>query len=231
MHRVSARALCAAFIGLAGVIGVLGPAMADAAGQTTQPTSGATTGQAHPGAAIPLPATARDARVLRGDFVQKKYLAELDQPLISRGHYVVARGRGLLWAVDRPIKSQLVITPDALTERSGDQQTLHISVDQQPALGAVASILLAVFRGNTEQLERYFKVTDRQSSASGWSATLVPRSDAVGQFITRLDIQGDSAVRQIHIKQPGGDHSDIALSPTAAGSDSLTADEKAAFSR
>lgn len=170
-----------------------------------------------------------DAHVLRGTFVQHKHLAQLEQPLVSRGHYVVARHRGLLWQVEKPVKSKLVITPKALTETSNGQQTTRISASQQPALGAVASILLAVFQGNTEQLSRYF-VIHRPNDDDNNKLTLTPKTDAVGRFIKRLTISGPDTIRHIHMDQPGGDYSVIALDPSHDTSDTLTADERHAFS-
>lgn len=169
--------------------------------------------------------------VLRGRFVQHKHLAELDQPLVSRGHYVVDRDRGLLWQVEKPVKSTLVITPKALTESSQGQQTAHISAEQQPALGAVASILLAVFQGNTDQLSQYFDIQRPNPDAKAATLVLTPKTDAVKQFITRLKLTGDNhSVRRIRIGQPGGDYSVIDLQPATDNTQALTPAERRAFS-
>ncbi|WP_109994773.1 outer membrane lipoprotein carrier protein LolA [Salinisphaera sp. LB1] len=180
-----------------------------------------------------MPALGQEAsgHVLRGRFVQHKHLAELDRALVSRGHYVVARNRGLLWQVDKPVHSTLVITPQSLTESSQGQQTAHISAQQQPALGAVASILLAVFQGNTDQLSRYFKIQRPDQDSSGKTLTLTPRTDAVKHFITRLKISGGDSVRRIRIDQPGGDYSIIDLHPAQHTAKALTPAERRAFAR
>lgn len=178
-----------------------------------------------------LPALGSQAanHVLRGTFVQHKHLAELDQALVSRGHYVVARDRGLLWQVEKPVHSTLVITPKALTETSQGEQTAHISAEQQPALGAVASILLAVFRGNTDQLSQYFNIQRPADDAADAALTLTPKTDAVKHFITKLKLSGGDTVRRIRIDQPGGDYSIIDLQPANDTSRALTADERRAF--
>lgn len=178
----------------------------------------------------PALGTEADAQVLRGTFVQHKHLAQLEHALVSSGHYVVARGRGLLWQVEKPVHSTLVITPKALTERSNGQQTAHISARQQPALGAVASILLAVFQGNTGQLSRYFDIHRASDDAAEDKLTLTPRTDAVRRFIKRLTIRGGDTIRHIRIDQPGGDYNVIDLEPSHDSSNTLTADERRAFS-
>lgn len=192
------------------------------------------------GLAPALAATARNdlpalgseapAHVLRGRFVQHKHLADLKQPLVSRGHYVVARDHGLLWQVEKPVDSTLVITPDALTERSQGRQTSRISAEQQPALGAVASVLLAVFQGNTKQLSRYFDIQRSGDDDTEIALTLTPKTDAVKNFISRLELSGDRSVRHIRIDQPGGDYSVIDLTPSDDTSKALTDRERRAFS-
>lgn len=168
--------------------------------------------------------------ILRGTFVQHKHLAELDQALVSSGRYVVVRDRGLLWQVEKPVHSTLVITPQALTESSHGQQTAHISASQQPALGAVAAILLAVFHGNRHQLSRYFDIQRPDAGSSRTALTLVPKTGAVKNFITRLNIQGGQTVHRIRIDQPGGDYSIIDLHPANDTAQTLTAGERRAFS-
>lgn len=189
--------------------------------------------------AVAAPATDNDmpalgsqaaGHVLRGTFVQHKHLAELKQALVSSGRYVVARDRGLLWQVEKPVHSTLVITPKALTESNQGQQTAHISAEQQPALGAVASILLAVFQGNTDQLSRYFDIQRPDTGSSSTALTLTPKTDAVKNFITRLKISGGDTVRRIRIDQPGGDYSVIDLHPANDTAKGLTPDERRAFS-
>lgn len=177
--------------------------------------------------------SAASGSILRGHFVQHKHLAELEQPLVSSGHYVLARDRGLLWQVEKPVESTLVITPDALTERSQGRLTAHISAAQRPALGAVASVLLAVFQGDTAQLSQYFNIERR--GAEDATLTLTPKTDAVKNFISRLtlsgDLRNDNTGRRIRIEQPGGDFSVIDLSPSDAGPETLTPQEQRAFSR
>ncbi|WP_423823900.1 outer membrane lipoprotein carrier protein LolA [Salinisphaera sp. SPP-AMP-43] len=188
---------------------------------------------AEPAASLPSLGSQADSQVLRGRFVQHKHLADLDQALVSRGHYTVAQNRGLLWQVEQPVRSTLLITPDALTEHSQGQQTAHISADQQPALSAVASVLLAVFRGNTEQLSRYFDIQpSRQADDAGHTLVLTPKTEAVKNFIAGLKLTDDEhGIRRIRIDQAGGDYSVIDLAPSLGGSAELTPDERRAFSR
>jgi hypothetical protein len=157
------------------------------------------------------PGSVTGTQVIRGQFVQKKHLAELDQPLTSRGNYVVARGKGLLWQIKKPVHTLLIITPHKLIERSNGQETNRISEKQQPALRAVASVLLALFQGNTKQLSQYF---NSHTTHGGDPQVLTPKTDALGRFIKRLTLSDNDHGQQIRIDRSNGDSSVIELKPT-----------------
>lgn len=171
--------------------------------------------------------------VIRGRFTQRKYLAELQQPLVSTGQFVVAAGHGLLWQIETPVQVQLVITRKHLIQRSKGQQTTRINADQQPALRVVTAVLLAIFETDTERLRQYFNIEKKPGAdGNGWTLTLQPATAGVSEFIQRVRIQGQGSahVRRIEIDQTGGDRSVIELHETSDGPATLSSEEKAQFS-
>ncbi|MDN5872909.1 MAG: outer membrane lipoprotein carrier protein LolA [Sinobacteraceae bacterium] len=192
----------------------------------------------------PASATAADATasgpaaqarpdVVRGTFTQRKYLAELGQPLVSSGRFVVAADHGLLWQIEQPVQAQLVITENHLVQRSDGHEIARIDADQQPTLRVVAALLLAVFRADMAQLRQYFDIQKHSRDSGHWTMTLRPIAAAVGEFIDRVRIQGQGAaqIERIEIDQPGGDRSVIELHTASAGAATLGAQEKARFRR
>ncbi|MBP6853427.1 MAG: hypothetical protein KA164_17645, partial [Rhodoferax sp.] len=61
-----------------------------------------------------------DAPVLRGEFEQRKSVRGFRNPLVSRGDFMVARGRGVIWRTREPFASSLALTRDRLVARSSD---------------------------------------------------------------------------------------------------------------
>ena len=64
------------------------------------------------GAAEPVPAVVREIRqrmaddaVLRGSFEQRKSIKGFRNPLVSRGEFIVARQRGVVWRTVEPFGS------------------------------------------------------------------------------------------------------------------------------
>lgn len=169
-------------------------------------------------------------QVVRGSFKQLKYLPELEQPLVSTGHFVMAAGHGLIWQIEQPIQASLVITREYLVRRSNGQRIARFSAEQQPALRVVAAVLLAVFQTNLEQLKQYFTIDKQHGNGNNWSMTLHPANAGIAKFIERIQVQGGKHVERIVIDQPNGDRSVIKLHPTDKGPATLTAEEKARFS-
>lgn len=173
---------------------------------------------------------AQKPQVVRGSFKQLKYLAELEQPLVSTGHFVMAAGKGLIWQVKNPVQTKLLITRDYLVRHTNGQRVAHINAEDQPALRVVAAVLLAVFQTDLEQLKQYFEIDKKQVDSNQWRMTLDPANAGVAKFIECIRVQGGDHIRRIEIHQPNGDRSVIKLHPTEEGASTLTADEKAQFS-
>lgn len=183
--------------------------------------------------ATPGNATQTSHDVMRGTFTQRKYLADLDQPLVSSGRYVVAADHGLIWRIKQPIQAQLVISRQRLVRSSDRHEITRIDADQQPALHIVAAVLLAVFQADTDKLRQYFdiqKQTPKKKGGDGrWAMTLRPKSAAVAEFVDHVRVRGQATPKHIEIYQPGGDHTEIDLQPTSGGPDTLSAAERAEF--
>ncbi len=165
--------------------------------------------------------------VVRGDFTQKKYLSGMEKPLISHGQFVLARGRGLIWRVVKPIETTLAITDKALVQRRDGQTVKRLSQADHPELKVVSSLMLAVFNADLSQLKNTFHVERREGHGDGWRYQLMPRTDAVKQVVQKIRVRGDQQLRQITIKRPNGDKSVIKLSPhTTQHPKPLSAQEK-----
>ncbi|WP_423194279.1 LolA family protein [Cupriavidus sp. H18C2] len=63
-----------------------------------------------------------DAPVIRGQFEQTRKLPGFSHPLVSRGDFVLAKSRGVVWATREPFASSLLVTPDRLVMRGGGRQ-------------------------------------------------------------------------------------------------------------
>lgn len=147
----------------------------------------------------------------RGAFVQQKYLAEMAEPLVSRGEFLLSRDQGLIWRIQAPVESITVITREALRQFNAGQQTLALSAGSQPGLNMVAAVMLGIFEADEALLEEHFEIRHSSGEDDSWQLDLRPRANGLKQRMQAVQIRGDRRVREVHIEEPAGDRSIIRL--------------------
>ena len=158
----------------------------------------------------------QDAPVVRGGFEQLKTVKGFKQPLRSSGDFVVARGKGIVWHVQRPFESTLVVRPDSLQSRGSDGKlTMQMRAQDEPVLRTVNAMLFAVRSANLAELAQHFEVTG-QVAAKDWSLHLVPRDPTLAQWLSAVELKGNQFVLEVKLQEARGDASVIRiLSPVA----------------
>lgn len=169
------------------------------------------------------------APVVRGEFVQTKTLKGFQNPLVSRGSFLVARQRGVLWLTRDPFVSTLVLTRDRLLSIQSDGVlATRIDAQSQPGLRAVNQLLFALISADLGTLSRQFRIENTPRPTGGWSLKLTPVDALLGQWIGSVILEGDRFVRVARFTEPQGDSSEIVFSEQTAGN-ALTAKEEARF--
>lgn len=148
-----------------------------------------------------------EPEVVRGTFVQEKYLRSLPQPLVSSGSFVLARDRGLLWLLGKPVQQDYRISASGIARRNAGvwQQS-----DQQGPAARQNDLFLAVLRGNTEALQRDFEL-DLSGEPQGWALTLKPRSRLLKQIFDTIVIEGSVTAERIELLETQGDSTVLLL--------------------
>ncbi len=157
-----------------------------------------------------------NAPVVRGGFEQLKSVKGFKQPLRSSGDFIVARGKGIVWHVQQPFESVLVVKPDSLQSRGSDGKvTMQMRAQDEPVLRTVNAMLFAVMSANLAELAQHFEVTGQVNSKS-WTLHLVPRDPTLAQWLSAVDLQGNQFVQEVKLQEVRGDASMIRiLSPGA----------------
>lgn len=189
--------------------------------------------------AVPMPVRAQgdlaaavsarlsDAAVIRGRFEQTRKLAGFSNPLVSRGDFVVARGRGVLWSTLEPIASSLLVTPDKLVVRGADGRVQQqMQADAQPAMRVVGESMIAVLRGDLRGLSSRFEIDGKLVGKAGWALTLVPTDAGMKRVFARIELAGDRFVRDVRIAEAGGDSTTVRMIDPVAASQLSAAEEQ-----
>jgi hypothetical protein len=183
----------------------------------------------------PVPPLVRDIRlrmaadpVLRGAFEQRKSVKGFRNPLVSRGEFVVARQRGVLWRTLEPYASSLVVTRDRVLARQADGTVARrLQADEEPAVRAISETLFALMAADLTLLAQRFQL-EGELGKDGWHLALLPRDAALGRWLQRVELEGDRFLRTVRLQEASGDQTQIRMS-RHAGATALTADEEAQF--
>lgn len=168
----------------------------------------------------------RATPIVRGHFVQQKFLRSLPQPLTSRGDFTLAAGKGLLWLLRTPIAQDLRINANGIARR--DESGAWQALPQQTGSGRENRLFLAVLAGDTKGLQENFDLT-LTGQASAWQLLLTPRSALLRQIFDNIQINGGKLVDRIELRETQGDRSVLQMTD-AAPADALTPEEQRAFS-
>lgn len=170
-----------------------------------------------------------DAPVIRGQFEQTRRLSGFSNPLVSRGEFVLARGRGVVWQTREPFPSSLLVTPGKLVMRGPDGRVQQqMQAEAQPAMRVVGESMIAVLRGDLRGLSARFDVAGKLVGKDGWTLVLIPNDAGMRRVFTRIELAGDKFVRNVRLEEAGGDSTVVRMiDPVAAGK--LTAAEEQRF--
>lgn len=168
--------------------------------------------------------------VLRGRFQQEKQVSGFRNPLRSQGSFLLAREQGVVWTTLKPFPSELVLTRDRIVSRQRDGGT-RIEVDgrQQPALRSVNAMMFALMSGDVKALTGTFEVKVESPAGKPWRMSLTPKSRALAQAFTSVQLTGDRYVREVEIREAGGDRTHLVFSDLSETPARLTVEEAVRF--
>ena len=168
--------------------------------------------------------------LVRGQFTQEKYLAELEQPLRSSGRYVQARDLGLIWRLEQPFASDTVITATSLVQRSNGQETLRIDNGSQPGISMATQLFFALLNLDFKPLQSLFQLDWAWHDDGRFDVTLTPSDQTASRFAERILVRGSrnagaNPVEEITI-DGAGDRSVIRLQAEPGPPAPLSAEER-----
>jgi len=168
------------------------------------------------------------ARAVRGKFVQRRFLADLAQPLESSGKFLFARDAGIEWHTELPFDSQFLMAESGITQRDEGGITLSIKASEQPALAVVSRVFFSLFALDLGALSHDFELYG-EPRGSGWVLGLKPRAEALGSVFRQAIVSGGASVERVVLEDGNGDRSEILLQGVQYDPAGMTADERRRF--
>ncbi|MDD5586110.1 MAG: hypothetical protein PHY92_04020 [Alphaproteobacteria bacterium] len=145
-----------------------------------------------------------NGEILRGRFSAEHPVKGFAKPMQSAGRFVVAPGRGLIWAVEKPMAMTFIFTDAGMVQTIGDMPLLQQSSQKMPFLAHVTGLLAAALGGDWKTLEPDFAIT-RSGSPKRWRVKMVPRPTCpISMPFRALSATGNSYVEQAEVLRPDG---------------------------
>ena len=175
------------------------------------------------GGAAAEPVTLQAGELLRGRFVQMRFLKGFDKPIRSEGSFVLAPGHGLIWRGETPFPMVTAITPAGIVQSVGGKETTRLSVAKVPFLARLYDIMAGAMAGDWATLESEFAVNRERDGA-----VLTPRR-IEGQPVKSIAARLGRFVEEVDVVKPDGDHDRLSFSDQRVVAGPLSPDEAAIF--
>jgi outer membrane lipoprotein-sorting protein len=151
----------------------------------------------------------------RAKFVETRYLALLDRPIVATGELAYTAPGRLEKHTRTPRAETLVLDRDTLTMER-DRRKLSIDLAQYPEARAFVDSLRGTLSGDRRALERNYSL-HVSGSAESWVLVLLPGDEKIAAFVQRIDVAGSGhRIRSIEYRQADGDRSVMRIEPIEA---------------
>lgn len=148
----------------------------------------------------------------RARFVEKRYLAVLDKPLVASGEMLYRPPDYLEKRTLTPRPETMVLDHDALSlER--DKRKLTINLSRQPEAMAFIDSIRDTLSGNRQALLKNYAIS-LSGTIDKWVLTLLPRDPQIAALVLKITIGGSHGqVRNVEYLQADGDRSVLSIDP------------------
>ena len=150
-----------------------------------------------------------DYRTIRADFIQTRFLSELEMKIEIRGEMISEKNGRLRWLVRSPVKSISLIGADEL--KHWDGETGKLAVIQQsrfPWLAVLRDCMNDWLSGDPERLRTGFELQVKDAH----TLRLLPKAAQLKTIFKAVEIRADAkfdAIETITIEETSGDRLEI----------------------
>jgi hypothetical protein len=157
----------------------------------------------------------REHRGGRARFVEKKYVAILDRPLVSTGELRYLPPDRLEKRTLTPRPELMLLEGDTLSIERGKQK-MSVRVADYPEAVAFADSIRGALAGDRAALERHYAL-HLSGSPEKWSLALLPGDARIAALVSRITIGGTHGrVRSVEYLQTDGDRAIMSIEPVEA---------------
>lgn len=166
--------------------------------------------------------------IVRGNFEQSRNMVVFNKPLMSSGHFLLSKQKGLLWQQTKPFAVSLTLTQDKLRQQFAQQAPELMSAKNNPMVFYFSHLFLSLFKGDTQALTQEFdlKIT---GNTNNWQLALTPKKAPLNLVFSSIQLTGGDYINTLKLTENRGDKTQITFKQQRSIPASLTVDEQSAF--
>jgi len=161
--------------------------------------------------------------VLRGNFIQSREIALLEQPLKSSGSFLLS-DMGLYWRQDEPLASVMIADGERLLQQVDGGSVQSIDIARNPMVLTFSTSFLSIFNGSEAELRRYFSVEFLDGEDS-WSIRLTPTEYPMSETIEAINLRGREYIEELTVISRSSEKTTIHFSDLQTEPGQLTENE------
>lgn len=152
----------------------------------------------------------------KANFIEKKYIGFLDQPLESSGELSFDAPDRLEKRSLKPRPETMLLDGDKLTVTLYEKQPLNLRLQDHPEVAAMVESIRGTLCGDKAALEKSYAI-DFTGPQGKWQLTLTPLQKAVSKVVRQIRIGGaDANIKTITFDQTDGDRFEMTISKVVA---------------
>jgi outer membrane lipoprotein-sorting protein len=154
------------------------------------------------------------AEVKQGEasFVERRSVAQLDQPLISSGRLSFSAPDNFLRETLKPRRELLSVSGNQLTLAQGSRSRT-VALDATPEAQVIVEAIRGTLTGNLALLQRHFN-TRLAGNAERWTLELQPIEPALRAQVAQIRVSGRQAeLQEVQMNLADGDRSVMKIEP------------------
>jgi len=142
--------------------------------------------------------------IIKGNFVQEKYLSRLDRSLMSSGNFIITAEKGMVWETLQPFPSTMIMGKNFIMQSRPDGRKSVLSAQGNETFTQMTDVISSVFSGQIQGLLENFEIYF-SGSVSNWNMGLIPKNSVFASFVMKITMSGDVSIRSIRLFEQNGD--------------------------
>ena len=140
--------------------------------------------------------------VTKGEFTQEQYIKVANRSLISRGNFVMAADKGVIFEIAEPFPSSMVVTEDKLVQTLSGNVVAVMDGKENAMFKNIAKIIHSVFSNDVQVLKDNFQV-----SVTGGPkdvVELVPKDPLLSMLFLKITLAVGDSIDSVSVIETGG---------------------------